>query len=400
MVDNRGPELRAVCSVFVGMAFVATALRVYVRLHLVRAFGWDDAFMIMAMLTHIMFATCSISGTFWGTGRHRWDLTDEGFFKAMRYWWLCYLSYCSTMIFAKISIGLFLLRVTVSKIHRLIIFIVMGLTVLTGIVFFFVSLFQCTPISYFWDKNQDGFCVNVDVIIALTFLYSAVSAICDFTFGIQPIFLVWNLNMSRNSKAMLVPILSMACVASTAVLVRMAYVMDFKSPDFLWATVDIAIWSDIEQGLAVTAGSLATLRPLYRLIAQRLNIQTTGMNKDSGKETPDWYRSGSAGNRKRSGPFSLITFTKAEHARKSDEEYGMGNLQPIQLRDDLIPPEREGSNGSDKGFNSWRIQVGEDGSQENLTTTAPTKKKNSVIGGITKQTDVFMESARNSQAHR
>lgn len=116
------------------------------------------------------------------------------------------------MIFAKISIGLFLLRVTVSKIHRLIIFIVMGLTVLTGIVFFFVSLFQCTPISYFWDKNQDGFCVNVDVIIALTFLYSAVSAICDFTFGIQPIFLVWNLNMSRNSKAMLVPILSMACV--------------------------------------------------------------------------------------------------------------------------------------------------------------------------------------------
>jgi hypothetical protein len=116
------------------------------------------------------------------------------------------------MIFAKVSIGMFLLRVTISPIHRWIINIVMGLTVLTGLVFFFVTLLQCMPLSYFWDQQQEGSCVPIDVIIALTFLYSVVSVICDFTFAILPIFLVWNLNMSLKTRSLLVPILGMACV--------------------------------------------------------------------------------------------------------------------------------------------------------------------------------------------
>lgn len=164
-------------------------------------------------MTHIMFATCVIGGVHYGTGRHASDLTSEQQYKALRYWWLCYIAYCLSMISAKISIGLFLLRVTVRPLHRKIILLVMGLTVLTGIVFFFVTLLQCMPISYFWDKKiEGGKCVNVYVIIGLTYLYSAISAICDFTFGILPIFMVWNLNMSKNAKLMLVPILSMACV--------------------------------------------------------------------------------------------------------------------------------------------------------------------------------------------
>jgi hypothetical protein len=51
MVDNRGPELLAVCSLFVAMAFVSVALRCYVRLRLVKAFGWDDGFMVLALVS-------------------------------------------------------------------------------------------------------------------------------------------------------------------------------------------------------------------------------------------------------------------------------------------------------------------------------------------------------------
>lgn len=131
----------------------------------------------------------------------------------LQYWWLCYIGYCLTMIAAKLSIGLFLLRITVSAMHRWIVYIVMGLTVLTGIVFFFVTLLQCSPISFFWNKHiEGGSCVDVNVIIALTYLYSAISAICDFTFGLLPVWLVWNLNMRKSEKVALVPILSMACV--------------------------------------------------------------------------------------------------------------------------------------------------------------------------------------------
>lgn len=121
------------------------------------------------------------------------------------------------MITSKVSIGLFLLRVTVKKIHKWIIYAAMSITVLTGVVFFFVTLLQCTPISFFWtrftpDAPKGAFCIPIDVIIALTFLYSACAIISDFTFAILPIFLVWGLNMPVRNRVMLIPVLGMACV--------------------------------------------------------------------------------------------------------------------------------------------------------------------------------------------
>lgn len=117
------------------------------------------------------------------------------------------------MIFAKVSIGFFLLRVTVAKIQRQIIYGVICTTVVVGIVFLFVTVFECTPVSYFWNRNQNGRCLNMDVIIGLTYFYSVVNAICDFTFGLLPIFLVWNLQMDRRVKIVLIPILGMGCVS-------------------------------------------------------------------------------------------------------------------------------------------------------------------------------------------
>jgi hypothetical protein len=45
------------------------------------------------------------------------------------------------------------------------------------------------------------------------------------------------------------------------------------------ATTDIAIWSTVEQGLAITAGSLATLRPLFFLAMHQLGITTNPTGK-------------------------------------------------------------------------------------------------------------------------
>lgn len=116
------------------------------------------------------------------------------------------------MITSKISIGYLLLRITVRRIDVLLVYGTMLITVLTGIVFFFVTLLQCRPISYFWDQDQSGECINVEVIIALTYLYSVFSVISDFTCAILPMFLVWQLNMDKRSKIALIPIMAMACV--------------------------------------------------------------------------------------------------------------------------------------------------------------------------------------------
>jgi hypothetical protein len=147
----------------------------------------------------------------------------------------------------------------------------------------------------------------------------------------------------------------------------MAYVMDFKDPDFLWATLDIAIWSDVEQGLAITAGSLATLRPLYRQIASRFGFDQTG-NGGSDPNTPGkssavkWLGAPTTDeHRRKKGIFTLNSRLRTEKGttRKSEDEYGLGDLQPIRLRDDLI--EEQSVDTCEKGFNTWTIEAGKGG---------------------------------------
>lgn len=129
-----------------------------------------------------------------------------------QFWWFCYIWYCVTMITSKMSIGYFLLRITVQKIHRMIIYVVVFLSVFTGLIFFFVTIFQCNPVTWFWYKHGDGMCVDPKIIAALTYLYSAVSVICDFTFALMPLHMISGLQMRRGTKYALIPILGMACV--------------------------------------------------------------------------------------------------------------------------------------------------------------------------------------------
>ena len=113
---------------------------------------------------------------------------------------------------AKASFCLFLLRVTVSQLHAWILYSVMAVTVLAGIVFMFVLLLQCHPITYFWDKNQTGHCISWNVIIAMSWLWSIFAGICDFTVGILPIFLVRSLKMDTRTKVAVASILGLACM--------------------------------------------------------------------------------------------------------------------------------------------------------------------------------------------
>ncbi|KAM6513936.1 hypothetical protein FALCPG4_015127 [Fusarium falciforme] len=179
-------------------------------------------------------------------------------------------------------------------------------------------------------------------------------------------FLMWKLNMGTKTKIALIPIMAMACVASAAGVVRFTFVKDFKNPDFLWAMLDIAIWSTTEQGLAVTAGSLATLRPLLRLLGHKLGISASGPSvlKDtdqpigSGRFGGNSKGTNGSGNKHRS-LFSLTTFT-----RQDDQDGHGGDSQAVYPRENHY--DRQSS--LEKGASVWRSRGNADNeSEEELT---------------------------------
>ena len=131
----------------------------------------------------------------------------------MKWWFLCYPTYGGTMFFAKLSISWFLLRVTVRRIHRWIVYTAAIVTCASCVCYFFVALFQCSPISYYWDKqSQTGTCIDVQIVIWLVYLYSGFAVISDFTFALLPAWVVSHLNMKKNIKIAVIMLMGMGCV--------------------------------------------------------------------------------------------------------------------------------------------------------------------------------------------
>jgi hypothetical protein len=203
---------------------------------------------------------------------------------------------------AKISIALGLLRLTIKKSHRLILWGLIGTVIAIGLLFWLFLLFNCQPIGYFWqqvDPGSKGSCLPLSTLLGITYFYSSVTILCDLTLGILPAFLVWNLQMNHRTKLAVGGILSLAALyvmfthiscgrklltftsASVAVIIRIPFLQSYADANFLCtlpthhlypyttkkyldSTFQIAIWSVIETGLGITAGSLITLRPLFR----------------------------------------------------------------------------------------------------------------------------------------
>ncbi|PYI06938.1 hypothetical protein BO78DRAFT_342208 [Aspergillus sclerotiicarbonarius CBS 121057] len=271
MAVNRNAAVKAVPPSFLGLCFVTVLLRCYVRIRLNKAFGWDDSLMLVATVIYAMFCGCMIAGGVYGTGMHFEQLTPSHRVKAMMFWWICEIGYCLSSIFCKCSICIFLARITVKRVHLAFIYIIMTLTVLMGLALMFGLLFQCRPISFFWtrvafDPAIQGTCVIVQVVEALTYAYTAVAAACDLAVGIVPFFIVWGLNMPWKRKVAAVAICSISGIAFAAVVVRFPFTHTFADLDFLYKTYEIAVWSNVEVGLGIFAGSLATLHPLLRQI--------------------------------------------------------------------------------------------------------------------------------------
>jgi hypothetical protein len=202
----------------------------------------------------------------------------------------------------KASIGIMLLRLAVSKMHRWIIYISLAVVETYSLVFLLIFIFQCNPSRYFWTiiTGGEGSCINPQVIVGAFYGYTAVACITDWTFAVLPAFLVMGLQMGSQEKASVILILSMGVLASIASIARIPYVGAMANQDdFLYAVSDTAIWTGVEIGLGVLAACCATLRPLVRQLLPSLGFLSSSERSRSATN-PDKKSAGMKKGTKRS----------------------------------------------------------------------------------------------------
>jgi hypothetical protein len=79
--------------------------------------------------------------------------------------------------------------------------------------------------------------------------------------------MLWNVQMNRRQKASIIGILGLGLFATAAALVKLSYVSTYgRSGDWLWDSRNLTIWTCIECNIAIVAGNLPCLKPLFRTI--------------------------------------------------------------------------------------------------------------------------------------
>jgi hypothetical protein len=107
-----------------------------------------------------------------------------------------------------------LLRIAVSKTHKIIIWTAVVIVEVYSLGFFLLFVMQCLPSRYFWTRftGGQGSCINPAITVNATYAYSAISCAVDWTLGLLPISLVWNLQMNPRTKLSVAAILALGAM--------------------------------------------------------------------------------------------------------------------------------------------------------------------------------------------
>ncbi|KAM4056086.1 integral membrane family protein [Hirsutella rhossiliensis] len=272
------------CAVLLPLTWIAVGLRTYTRAVLTRSFQIDDWFMLIAQV--IFTATCAmiIEGTRRGLGKHNAAVTDPDDLVAALMWQaIATAVYVLNMVFIKLSIGVFLLRLAVWTAYKWILWISLVVFTLWGLGIFIWNIFQCTPVAKQWDfRIERGFCASPDAIIASAYALSVLTVLSDWLYALLPVPMVWNVKMTKQAKWTVVAILGLGIFASIATLIRLKFLNKLQDTgDLLYSAVDAMIWTIVEPGVAIFASSLATVRPLLRVF--RIRGFTSGGRSSAGR---------------------------------------------------------------------------------------------------------------------
>ncbi|KAF8851272.1 hypothetical protein BDZ45DRAFT_750855 [Acephala macrosclerotiorum] len=197
-----------------------------------------------------------------GFGKHVYSLQNGDLFQALKHFYIAENIYVVVLGLTKISILVFYLRIfQYQKLFRMGVNTLISLTLLSTTIISILTIFQCHPVTYFWDKDiKDGACLDQN---ALAYVNSGMSIFQDIMIIVLPIPVVVKLNMDIRRKigvTFMFAVGGFGCIVS---ILRLQSLLVFgNSIDPTWDYVSVTIWTALELSAAMICSSMPALRNL------------------------------------------------------------------------------------------------------------------------------------------
>ncbi|KAI9820536.1 MAG: hypothetical protein M1832_003727 [Thelocarpon impressellum] len=207
--EDKGPQILAACTSLTLIALLCVCLRFYVRIKVVKSIGHDDYAILVAMALALVGMGLTFPEVYYGAGRHAHQLTPASIEKGMLLNFVSQPFYLWGTTFAKMSISLFLLRLTpVLGYKRFLWGLIVFMLVYTTVAFFGL-LFSCNPVSELWDASPEARCFNPASLEVTAYMNVGLNILTDLILSILPVPMIWGLQMSKRTKVALVVILGL-----------------------------------------------------------------------------------------------------------------------------------------------------------------------------------------------
>lgn len=172
--------------------------------------------------------------------------------------------YVAALALTKASLVFMYLRIfSAYQPFRLASYVMLGFIALPSLIIILVTVLSCRPISYFWNRDLQGHCLDVT---ALAYTNSAFAVVQDILLIVLPVFMLWNLNMNRRKKWLIALMFAVGSLGLVATVVRLSTLHVFGNlEDPTWDYVPVVYWTVVE----LAAGMICSSLPAIRILLER-----------------------------------------------------------------------------------------------------------------------------------
>ncbi|KAK3935108.1 hypothetical protein QBC46DRAFT_424080 [Diplogelasinospora grovesii] len=244
------------------------ALRVWARILIIKNLRAEDWWMLAGLLLSYATAGCMLYGLTTGLGQPVNTLSEpqqRGFLLSL---WVTQKFQPPTIFCIKTSIILFNASIFQNRTFRIVSWVVWGQTLVWMIAVEFGTAFQCSPPSYFWDKQQEGTCLP-GTLLTIGLTSSVLSCVGDIVIFLMPIPALARLRVDRRTKVGLIGIFTLGLFVVCTSIIRWVAVLGAPRDGFNSNQVEVGIWTYFEMSIGITCGNLPFLAPLFGCVGPR-----------------------------------------------------------------------------------------------------------------------------------
>ncbi|EMF11055.1 uncharacterized protein SEPMUDRAFT_48267, partial [Sphaerulina musiva SO2202] len=256
-VRDKTSTLYAVTWVFFAVAVVFVALRLLSRWRGLNGSGysWDDWVVLLALVLVILLDASISRATSSGLATDLYTNSVGDIENVLKWIYVGEIFYITTVMATKVAVILLYLRIwtaeSITKAFRLACWIGIGVVVLTALAFDFAFIFQCSPVSHYWNYigGQTGSCIDS---YSLLYAFGALNILYDFIVFLLPIYSLLQLNIATQKKLGVYALFFVGLVVTIAAIVRVSYVAHADGRmNVTWTYHYIGLWSTIEGNLSI-----------------------------------------------------------------------------------------------------------------------------------------------------